>query len=62
MVAFVNLKIKSAQSFKYAYMSRVHVRIFIRESAYTYMRLFYVCKKSEKVSAAHTYNVWQLCS
>jgi hypothetical protein len=53
MVVFVNLKIKSAQSFKYTYMSRVHVRIFIGESAYTYMRLFYVCKKSESFSCAH---------
>jgi hypothetical protein len=57
MVDFVNLKIKSAQSFKYAYMSRVHVRIFIGESAYTYMTI-YVCfmfvKKSENLfSCAH---------
>jgi hypothetical protein len=32
MTDFVNLKIKSAQSFKCAYMSRVCVRVFIRMS------------------------------
>jgi hypothetical protein len=39
---FVNLKIKSAQSFRYAHKSRVYVRVFIGVSVHTYMRI-YVC-------------------
>jgi hypothetical protein len=30
MTDFVNLKIKSPQSFKYTYMSRIYVCVFIR--------------------------------
>jgi hypothetical protein len=39
---FVNLKIKSAQSFRYTHKNRVYVRMFIGVSVHTYMRI-YVC-------------------
>jgi hypothetical protein len=39
---FVNLKIKSTQSFRGAHKDRLCVRVFIRVSAHTYMSI-YVC-------------------
>jgi hypothetical protein len=44
---FVNLKIKSAQSFGYAHRDRVCVRVFIGMSARTCMNI-YVCSVSKK--------------
>jgi hypothetical protein len=39
MTDFVNLKIKSVQSFEYAHRDWVSVRVFIRMSACTYMSI-----------------------
>jgi hypothetical protein len=44
---FVNLKIKSAQSFRGAHRNRMCVRVFIEVSArvYEYLRLYFIPKK-----------------
>jgi hypothetical protein len=42
VIDFMNLKIKSAQSFRSAYKDRMCVRVFIRVSAHTYINI-YVC-------------------
>jgi hypothetical protein len=39
MIDFVNFKIMSAQFFGCAYTDRVCVRVFIRMSTHTYMRI-----------------------
>jgi hypothetical protein len=40
MADFVNFKIKSAQSFKYAHRVRVYVRVFIWMNDHTYMSIY----------------------
>jgi hypothetical protein len=40
VIDFVNLKIKPAQSFKYAYKDIVYVRVFIGVSTYTYINIY----------------------
>jgi hypothetical protein len=40
MIDFVNIKIKSAQSFRGAYRDRVCMYIFIGVSAHTYMTIY----------------------
>jgi hypothetical protein len=40
---FVNLKIKSAQSFKYVHRDRIYIHIFIEMSAYIYKYLYLYC-------------------
>jgi hypothetical protein len=42
VIDFINVKIKSAQPFKYAYRDKVYIRVFICVSVYTYMSI-YVC-------------------
>jgi hypothetical protein len=41
VIDFVNLKIKSTQSFECAHIGRMCVRIFIEMSARTYMNILY---------------------
>jgi hypothetical protein len=43
---FVNLKIKSTQSFKNVHKNRVCVHVFIGASTCTYINMYYVSKKS----------------
>jgi hypothetical protein len=40
VIDFVNLKIKPAQFFKYAYKDIVYVRVFIGVSTYTYINIY----------------------
>jgi hypothetical protein len=43
VIDFVNIKIKLAQSFKYAYRDKVYIRVFICVSVYVYEYLFVLC-------------------
>jgi hypothetical protein len=43
MIDFVNLNIKSAQSFKYVYRGKVYVRIFIEVNARMYINICLYC-------------------
>jgi hypothetical protein len=45
---FVNLKIKSVQSFKCAHKNKIYVRIFILVSAHKYLHLYCVCQEKKK--------------
>jgi hypothetical protein len=40
MTDFINLKIKPAQSYRYAHMSKVCVRVFTGVGAHTYMNIY----------------------
>jgi hypothetical protein len=48
MTDFVNLKIKLIQFFRYAYMDKICVHVFIEISDFTCMSIcnFYICKKN----------------
>jgi hypothetical protein len=39
MINFVNFKIKSTQSFEYAYRDRVYIHVFIDMGTHTYMSI-----------------------
>jgi hypothetical protein len=45
VIDFINLKIKSTQSFKDVHKNRVCVHMFIEASACTYINMYYVSKK-----------------
>jgi hypothetical protein len=42
LIDFINLKIKSAQSFRDVHNDRVYMRVFIGVSVYKYLCLYYV--------------------
>jgi hypothetical protein len=52
---FVNLKIKSVQSFKCAHKNKIYVRIFILVSAHKYLHLYCVCQE-KKSNITHLYH------
>jgi hypothetical protein len=51
---FVNLNIKSAQSFRCVYRSKLYVRVFIKVSARTYMSIV-LCRSTNTRMSTHFY-------
>jgi hypothetical protein len=55
MTDFINFKIKSTQSLKNDYRSKMYVYIFIKMSAHTYTSIYIytIFLKKRKISSAH---------